>query len=440
MIILNNSEMMNTRNRLVKVFGSLIILLLASTIGLAGPYGFDLHNVLSPKAAGMAGTSIAGDANGPVEAIYGNPANLKDLAGTQSTMGATLYIPDAHAEHDGSVTGTPYDTTSNTQPYTVPQIAVSQDLSGLDIPLTIGLGMSASSGIGVSYRDNPGTLGAGAEFIALAINTAAAYELSDRLDIGAALTISYATLEAGVLGSSAQTHDYGFRGTLGFDYHLNDKADIGVYYQTKHRHRFKDMLRLGNGDQGSTGSLATNVTDIDNRSLEMEQPRNYALGISYQLNERLRLASDFIYKEWDSAEFWRKFYDDQVVFSFGAEYQSTENLLLRLGYGWSSDPTDEIDRAYDLEGFNALCTGVGGACFNLNNPAVWNWLQAMETPVIYQHRLTGGMTYDRFLGVPFLSVDAHVGYQFKDQRTYQESNTILNVRSYHGGLALNWKF
>lgn len=411
-----------------------------SSISLAGPYGFDLHNVLSPKAAGMAGTTIAGEGAGPIEAIYGNPANLKDLSGTQFVMGATLYVPDSNAVHDGRVTGTSYDTTSNTQLYTVPQIAVTQDLSGIDIPLTIGLGMSASSGIGVAYRDEPGTHGAGAELIALAVNSAAAYEVSDKLDIGAALTISYSTLEAGVLGSSAQTHDYGFRGTVGLDYHLTDKADIGVYFQTKHRHRFKDMLRLGNGDQNHEGNLATNVVDIDNRSLELEQPRNYAIGLSYQLNDDLRLASDFIYKEWSEADFWQKFYDNQIVFSFGAEYQHTDNLSLRLGYGWSSDPTDEIDRAYDLEGFNALCTGVGGACFNLNNPSVWNWLQAMETPVIYQHRLTSGLTYENFLGVPFLSVDAHVGYQFKDKRHYQQSGTTMRVRSYHAGLALNWVF
>ncbi|MDD9818250.1 MAG: hypothetical protein OXU61_08985, partial [Gammaproteobacteria bacterium] len=72
---------------------------------MAGPYGYDLHNVLSPKAAGMAGTTIAGDNAGPVEAVYGNPANLADFyvartgqtAGTQFTFGATLYHPEAIA-------------------------------------------------------------------------------------------------------------------------------------------------------------------------------------------------------------------------------------------------------------------------------------------------------------------------------------------------------
>ena len=42
-----------------------ISLLMLSTAAVAGPYGFDLHNVLSPRAAGIAGTTIAGDHTGP---------------------------------------------------------------------------------------------------------------------------------------------------------------------------------------------------------------------------------------------------------------------------------------------------------------------------------------------------------------------------------------
>ena len=143
----------------------------------AGPYGFDLHNVLSPRAASMAGTTIAGEGNGPVEAVYGNPANLADLkGGTNFTFGATLYYPDVHAKHDGSVTGQAYDVTSNAQLYTVPQIAVSQDLSALGIPLVFGAGLTVTSNIGVSWRNDLGTLGAGAEFIVLGINSGVGYK------------------------------------------------------------------------------------------------------------------------------------------------------------------------------------------------------------------------------------------------------------------------
>ena len=39
--------------------------------------------------------------------------------------------------------------------------------------------------------------------------------MSDTLDVGVSMTITYAMLEAGLTGSGGMTHDIGFRGTLG---------------------------------------------------------------------------------------------------------------------------------------------------------------------------------------------------------------------------------
>ena len=40
-------------------------------------------------------------------------------------------------------------------------------------------------------------------------------KMSDTLDVGVSMTITYAMLEAGLTGSGNQVHDIGFRGTLG---------------------------------------------------------------------------------------------------------------------------------------------------------------------------------------------------------------------------------
>ena len=49
--------------------------------------------------------------------------------------------------------------------YAVPTIAVTQDLTGLGIPVVLGVGVSATSGIGVDYKYHSNTLGAAAELI-----------------------------------------------------------------------------------------------------------------------------------------------------------------------------------------------------------------------------------------------------------------------------------
>ena len=75
---------------------------LGSAGAIAGPHGFDLHNVLNGAAASFAGTSIA-HVEDPVSAVFGNPATLTTYyGGTNFMFGATFYMPRATMVHDGS--------------------------------------------------------------------------------------------------------------------------------------------------------------------------------------------------------------------------------------------------------------------------------------------------------------------------------------------------
>lgn len=422
-----------------------VTVVFSAPIATAGPYGFDLHNVLSPRAAGMAGTNIAGE-TGVVSSLYGNPANLNDYqGGTNFMFGATLYHPEARAEHDGKVTslagGDEFYVKSNAEPYAVPQIAVAQDLAGIGIPLVIGAGLSAPAGIGVHWRGENNTLGAGAEFIVLGINLGAGYEVSEALDVGAALTVSYGMLEAGVAGSSGQGHDYGVRLTVGADYHLTDSTDIGFYYQTELEHRWDNFLLLGNEADGS---------DAGYRALTVDQPANVAVGFAHEITENTRVKADVIYKFWSQAKFWDRFYHDQTASSIGVEHDRGP-WTFRAGYGYANDPTKKVEVSA-LEGYNFTCTGHPGGSMNCLpltgdvGEGVWTYLQAMETPVIYEHRVTAGFTYEGFLA-PFLTLDMHAAHQIQedsdyvvDNATIENSVTALDVQSWHVGFALTWGF
>ena len=196
---------------------------LGSAGAIAGPHGFDLHNVLNGASASFAGTSIA-HTEDPVSAVFGNPATLAQyFGGTHFMFGATFYMPRATMVHDGSagfavsghttldtlvevggssstegVSAFAFDSTSKADVYAVPTVAVTQDLSGLGIPVVLGVGVSATSGIGVDYRHTSNSLGAGAELINLGVNAGIGMKMSDTLDVGVAMTITYAMLEAGL--------------------------------------------------------------------------------------------------------------------------------------------------------------------------------------------------------------------------------------------------
>jgi long-chain fatty acid transport protein len=399
--------------------------LLAAHPSLAGPYGYDIHNTLAPASGGMAGTSLARPQD-LTSSIFGNPATLTQMDGTKFSFGATFYQPEVELTHDGSVTGTPFSQSSGTDVFAVPNVGVTQDLSGLGLPATFGLGLTAISGIGAEFRANPGSLGAGAEFIIFGVNAGLGYEVTENLSLGAAATISFAQLDLGLSSTSAQTHDLGLRGTFGATYDIG-ATTLAAFYQTKLKQTYDDLVQVD----------ATRFA-----SPTIEQPANIGVGIANNslMDGDLLLAADFMYKFWDDAEFWQDIYDDQSVFSVGAQL-SRGNWRYRLGYGYADDPTD-TSASGPVGNLTQIYSNVG--VIPLDRPVV-EYLQATQAEVIYKHRLAAGIGYKGFLAPP-INLDAHVGWQFNEDRDYGEGSlpggghTNADVHSWHVGFALTWNF
>lgn len=411
-----------------------VVALSGTTAVHAGPYGYDLHNTLAPASAGMAGTSIARPQDN-VSATFGNPATLSEFKGTEFTFGATFYMPEVTVEHDGSVTGGAFRQKSGTDIFPVPQVAVTQDLSGLNIPGTLGLGLTATSGIGSEFRQSPESLGAGAEFIIFGVNAGAGFEVTENLNLGLSATISFAQLDFGLASTSAETHDLGLRGTLGLTYDIG-ATTLGAFYQTKQKHEYDSIV-----------ATAPNVFS----NVVIEQPANFGFGIANNslMGGDLLLMADYMFKQWSEAEFWQDVYEDQNVFTLGAQLTSG-NWDWRLGYGYADDPT-KVDATGPIGSLSVVEAGGinGGAQLPLTGAVgtpVVQYLQATQTEVIYKQRVTAGFGYNNFLGVPFLSLDTHVGLQLEETRDYGTGalpgggHTSAETSSWHTGFGLTWKF
>jgi long-chain fatty acid transport protein len=425
---------------------STALLAATSTGVMAGPYGYDLHNVLAPVSASMAGTSIAKPLDN-VSAVFGNPAGLSEFRGTEFTFGATWYKPSAILEHDGSITGTAFKQSNRNEGYLVPQIAVTQDLRGLGIPGTLGAGVTATNGIGVEYRKNPASLGASAELIVLGANFGLSWDLTENLTIGAAATTTYSMLDLGLASTSAQTHDIAFKGSLGMTYKLPHATQIGMFYHSELRQDFDDIIQTSPSSAPAAGLGA--ATDGTFTNLVIEQPRTLGIGISNEMfmDGNLYLAADVMYKNWANADFWQDVYVDQWIFSMGGQY-TMGPWEFRAGYGYADDPTRE-----NVEGLSQLdnaCSGLPGACTviptnsSVVGVGVTEYLQAAQTQVIYRHRVSVGAGYKGFLA-PFLDLDMHAAYQLEEDRDYGSQAAIPNhtnaeVSSWHAGFALTWHF
>ncbi len=374
----------------------------------------------------MAGTSIARPQD-TVSAVFGNPAGLTKYKGTQFTFGATFYQPEVTLTHDGSVTGTAFTGDSGTDIFPVPQVAVTQDLTGLQIPATLGLGLTAVSGIGTNWRGTPGSLGAGAEFIIFGVNAGLGYQVTNNLSLGASATISFAQLDFGLSSTSGETHALGLRATLGAAYDLGDTT-LGAFYQTKQKHEYDDIVEISPGIYESP---------------DIAQPANIGIGIANNslMGGNLLLMADIMYKLWEDADFWEDLYENQWVFAMGAQL-TNGNWEYRIGYGYADDPTKE-DASAPIGPLTQVNSSVG--IIPLSDPVV-QYLQATQTEVIYKHRLTAGLGYSGFLGMPELDLDTHVGWQFEEERDYgtgslsSGGHTRAEVYSWHAGFALTWKF
>jgi long-chain fatty acid transport protein len=211
-------------------------------------YGSDLQNVMTPAAGGMAGVSIAEPQDVPA-AVCGNPASLTQFKGSQFSFGGAWIEGYPTISNDGSLNGgTPFDVTSRTEGFVAPEIGVIQSFEALGLPATFGMGLSSLSGIGAEYRGRaPGTIlnNFSSEYVVLGLTAGVGVDLTERLSVGASVTLGTAFEQLGFVGpivGSAMVNDYALRGTLGADYRLNDCNTIGAFWQTRMDFQFPDAI------------------------------------------------------------------------------------------------------------------------------------------------------------------------------------------------------
>ena len=456
---------------------------MGSGAAFAGPHGFDLHNVFHGASAAMAGTSIA-HVEDPVSAVFGNPATLTTYyGGTNFMFGATFYMPRARMQHDGSAGyavgeaatlvnitngatgralaatgGYSFDATSKADVYAVPTVAVTQDLTGLGIPVVLGVGVSATSGIGVNYTHNSNTLGAAAELINLGVNAGIGMSVTPNLDVGVSATITYAMLEAGLTGSGTMVHDIGFRATLGGRMKVMPGLTVGFSVQTEQPHEYDNLhvtsMAGSGGLANSTGvaqqqpGIKCNQTsgNVCRQDVRVEQPMNIGLGFAFNglMNGNLLVMADVTHKAWSDARFFNEFYEDQEVYSVGLQLTQGP-LKWRLGYGYADDPLkDKVADGVQIKtigGVNADGSTYTAAMY----PLFMSYFQAMETPVIYKHRISAGLGIDGFLA-PMLTLDTHVAFQLEEDKCfganqdgvtslYAGGNAAVRGVALNGGLA-----
>ena len=161
----------------------------------AQAFGVELGASMMPASGGMGGTSVARPQD-VQSALMNNPATLSQFKGTQFSFGGGWAEPTINIDNNATLplaSITPYRAKSQRPGSIVGNIGVTQDFEALGLPITTGMGLLTSSGLGVDYRRELESNGTSAEFVVLGTAIGAGVELTDRLSVGALAAVSTAT-------------------------------------------------------------------------------------------------------------------------------------------------------------------------------------------------------------------------------------------------------
>jgi long-chain fatty acid transport protein len=350
--------------------------------------GHFLHGVGAINSA-MGGIGV-GSPSSLLGAFYVNPAGLLNFKGTATELGFELFKPSRSIESRvGTIAGS---TASSSEFVPIPAFGWSREL--VDGRLAVGVAGLGIGGFGVDYHTDltnpilaPRPYGFGeiySNFSLMKIIPALAYQVTDRLRVGAAFNIDWASLAVDPMPIAAPAVDPGPDGTPGT---LDDRAyysratdadgSFGIGGQMGVQFAATPALSIGLAyttpqvfqkfSYGAVYEDPTLVTYNMPRTIDfaLDVPAVYAGGASWTPSKAFTMGIDAKYITYGSTRGFKDqgFAPDGSVRGFGwrsiwsaatgLQLRPTERVALRAGYNYTQNPIPN-----ELSMFNAPAPAV----------------------------------------------------------------------------------
>jgi long-chain fatty acid transport protein len=329
-----------------------------------------------PVQDAMGGVSVAAPLDGAV--LVTNPAGLTALERRADLAGA-FFDPTVHYSAQGAASGA--SMSSDRSPSYIPTVALV--LPSTD-RLTAGIAALGVAGMGVDYGADLYGGTTTTAYMNARVAPAVAYRITDRLSVGVAANLMYATMRYAVAGGMGMvprdtTGAFGIGGTVGLLYRPIDALTLGLAYETKSAFQTFDFKIPPHTLVTPQGSFPV---PGGTERLDFDQPQVATVGAGVRPIEALLVAADVEWIDWSQtngrnqpafttdpqmtgAQPWNLSWSDQVVLKIGAEYAVTRDLRIRAGYDWGKSPLD-ASRAFENIAFPAIAehhftVGVGYA-------------------------------------------------------------------------------
>ncbi|MFO8001070.1 MAG: outer membrane protein transport protein [Marinilabilia sp.] len=280
---------------------------------------------------------------------------------------------------------------------------------------TYGLSLFGISGFGVTFpesMENPVTMpqsmgGFGhieSDYMLVQAGVTYAYQLSERFSIGIEPSFSLSTLElapnptasptaAGYPTTNRATAT-GYAAQVGLFFDSGTGFKSGVSYKTGIK--FTDFEFENTYSDNSTSTNKFN----------MDYPAIFSAGVGYSMDV-LDVALDYRFINYENTDGFSESgwtntasvagfgWKNISVISAGLQYKGVQNLPLRLGYTYSTNPIDD-----DLVFFNIPATAIIANAFQIG--AGYNLTESLNIDLVYHRGMSSGKTTGSVLNPQFI--------------------------------------
>ena len=319
------------------------------------------------ESVGMAGADIAVARD--TSALNTNPAGLSQIKGALADMNAAVAYTGniKHEDQFGN-------DESNANKYPVlGSLGYVRQLSAY--PITAGIGLFAQGGTGNEFNDINTAFGTrddlSIQFRIARITPGLAWQVTDRLSLGASIVGTYADLEQQVFPDTSVVNPadpsqsfFGFELEnmtafnagikLGLMYKPTDRLTLGATWNSKVDLDLEGRMRA---DLSALGLGKVDYRDAEAKNID--QPQEFGVGAAWQATDRWLLAAEINWIDWSDAvttgvilakdpdnpaapprlkiaadNDWR----DQYVIAVGTAWRWNDRTLLRAGYNYGRNP------------------------------------------------------------------------------------------------------
>jgi len=309
---------------------------------------------LSAESRALGGTGIAhymGSAN-----ALTNPALLAKMKDKDEFIFAgTIFDADVKVK----TTQNPgVDRTSDEGVNVIPAISLSHRIND---DFVLGLGMYGTAGMGTDWRDgdtpatgNIGLYNMRSSLMLMQFAPSLAYG-NDTYGIGVTAIVQYGALSVDYdthdgagnnkhIGNGS-SNDFGFGFQIGGFYNPIKSLTIGAVYKSAIDMEYKDQI--------SQAALAfgygSNSAALPGKSDHLEQPAEYGIGVSYDM-DAFTMTADVKEIKWSDAKGYKDFgWDDQTVYAVGVKYTAT-SYWAGLGFNYGENPIPNNMSTVDVDG------------------------------------------------------------------------------------------